>query len=85
MDIQDLGLYLKKNPIVKVRVTQYNGKWYVEYQRKPKWFLDRWWWFDDSVYSDFLDAKSRAQKLWEQGYYETLDKRQFNFDVKNRE
>jgi hypothetical protein len=81
MDIKDLGLYMKKNPVLKVRVTFYSGKWYVEYQRKPQWFLDKWWWFDDGVFNDFTDARARAQKLWSQGYYETPERRSFDFDV----
>ena len=81
MDINDSGFYLKKHPILKVRVTKYSGKWYVEYRRQPQWFFDRWWWFDDSVHVEYLDAKSRAQKLWSQGYYETVEIRSFDVDI----
>ena len=67
MLIEDLGLEPVMIPILKVRLQFHAGKWYVEYQRKPKYFFDKWWWFDDSIYSDYKEAKFRADVLIAQG------------------
>lgn len=63
MDTKDLGLEEYYHPIYKVRLSFHAGKWYVEYRRKPKWFFDQWWWFDDSVHTEFNDAQLRATIL----------------------
>jgi hypothetical protein len=65
-DISDLGLEVIINPIKKVRLQFHAGLWYVEYQRKPKYLLDGWWWFDDSKYPEYNDAYKRAIALAEQ-------------------
>lgn len=61
--LEDHGLEVKKYPITKVRLQFHNGHWYVEYRRKPKYILDRWWWFDDGKYADYPEALVRAQVL----------------------
>jgi hypothetical protein len=81
MDISDLGLEIVLEPIKKVRLQFHGGKWYVEYRRKPKYFLDRWWWFDDSVYSHYIDAAARAQMLAAVGGIETMKHKTEFFDV----
>jgi hypothetical protein len=63
MNIQDLGLEKYHHPIIKIKLSFYRGKWYVEYRRKPKYFFDKWWWFDDSVHTEFNDAQLRASIL----------------------
>lgn len=63
MNTEDLGLETYYYPINKVRLSFHAGKWYVEYQRKPKYFFDKWWWFDDSVHTEFNDAQLRASIL----------------------
>jgi hypothetical protein len=67
MNIEDLGLEIVYDPITKVRLQFHAGHWYVEYQRKPKYFFDRWWWFDDSKYAEYNDAFVRAQMLAAEG------------------
>ncbi len=63
MKIEDLGIEEHLHPITKIRLTFYSGKWYVEYRRKPKYFFDRWWWFDDSIHTEYNDAQLRANIL----------------------
>lgn len=67
MNIDDLGLEIVYRPITQVRLQFHAGHWYVEYQRKPKYFFDRWWWFDDSKYAEYNDAYVRAQMLAAEG------------------
>ena len=81
MDISNLGLEVVLKPIKKVRLQFHSGKWYVEYRRKPKYFLDRWWWFDDSTYSNYIDAVARAQMLAAQGGTESLERKTEFFEV----
>jgi hypothetical protein len=63
MNTEDLGLEEYLYPIYKIRLSFHAGKWYVEYRRKPKYFFDKWWWFDDSVHTEFNDAQLRASIL----------------------
>ena len=63
MNTEDLGLEEYLYPIYKIRLSFHAGKWYVEYRRKPKYFFDKWWWFDDSVHTEFNDAQLRANIL----------------------
>lgn len=67
MNISDLGLEIIREPILQVRVQFHAGHWYVEYRRKPKFFLDKWWWFDDSKHPEYNDAYVRAQTLAAEG------------------
>ncbi len=66
--MSDLGLEYVKWPITHVRIHRTDGQWLVEYRRKPKWFFDKWWWFNDGKYVQYNDAKTRAAKLAGQGY-----------------
>lgn len=63
MNTEDLGLETYYYPIYKVRLSFHAGKWFVEYRRKPKYFFDKWWWFDDSVHTEYNDAQLRASIL----------------------
>ena len=67
MNLSDQGLEIVLDPIVQVRLSHYNNMWYVEYKRKPKYFFDKWWWFDDSTHAEYNDAYVRAQTLAAQG------------------
>ena len=81
--LDDIGLEIVKYPIKKVRVQFHAGLWYVEYQRKPKYYFDQWWWFDDSIHSNYSDAAVRAQVLTALGYFEKFEKKkQFILEVK---
>ena len=71
-NLSDLGMEIVNHPILKVRLQFHAGKWYVEYQRKPKYFFDKWWWFDDSTFSEYNDAFVRAQTLAAQGAVKEL-------------
>lgn len=67
--MDDLGLEFIKHPITAVRIHRTDGQWLVEYRRKPKYIIDRWWWFNDGKYVEYNDAKSRAEVLASQGHY----------------
>ena len=65
--LADHGLEVVKYPINQVRLQFYAGHWYVEYRRKPKFYFDKWCWFDDSKFADYGDAYTRAQILAAEG------------------
>ncbi len=67
MNVADLGYEVVYDPINKVRLKFQDGKWLVEYRRKPKYFFDKWWWFDDGLYHDYGDAYVRAQTIAAEG------------------
>jgi hypothetical protein len=79
--LDDLGLEIVKHPIKKVRLQFHKGKWYVEFRRQPKYFFDRWWWFDDSIYADYKDAYVRAQMLASEGASQEVKYKTIEFDV----
>ena len=83
MNIEELGLEQILHPIKRVRVQYHAGKWYVEYQRKPKWILDGWWWFDDSIYADYGDAYTRAQILAAEGGVKETKHKTLEIEVKD--
>ena len=67
MNISDLGLEIFYEPITDVRLRFQSGKWLIEYRRKPRYYFDKWWWFDDGLYHDYNDAYVRAQILAAEG------------------
>ena len=75
MNISDLGLEIIKHPITHVRVQPHGSRWYVEYRRKPKYVLDRWWWFNDGLFVEYTTAKARAIELQDCGYYSKIQYR----------
>lgn len=83
--ISDYGLEYETHPIKAVRVTYMNGKWYVVYRRKARFFFDRWWWFTDSMHSVYTDAYIRARRMVEDGCYITTKKAERKFKVKKLE
>jgi hypothetical protein len=70
--LSDHGLEVVKHPITQVRLQFHAGHWYVEYRRKPQYFLDKWWWFDDSKFVDYKDAYVRAQILAAEGGWKEI-------------
>lgn len=83
MNIEELGLEQILHPIKRVRVQFHAGKWFVEYQRNPKWVLDGWWWFDDSIYTDYGDAYIRAQILAAEGGVKEIKYKKLEINVKD--
>jgi hypothetical protein len=81
LNINDIGLEIAKTEITKARVGKVDNMWLVEYRRKPKWFFDRWWWFDDGKYIDYREAVARAKVLAEAGYVSKLLTAKPMFDV----
>jgi len=81
LTIKDIGLEVIKWPITKVRVGKVDDRWLVEYRRKAKWVLDRWWWFDDGKYIDYREAVARAQAIAAAGYITTIRNAKPTFDV----
>jgi len=79
--LDDMGLEIVKYPIKKVRVQCHAGLWYVEYQRKPKYYFDKWWWFDDSKHPEYKDAFIRAQELAAEGGTKEMRHKTIEFTV----
>jgi hypothetical protein len=79
--MEELGLEAIIHPVKKVRVHFHAGHWYVEFQRKPKYFIDGWWWFDDSKFADYVDAYARAQALVAQGGTKEIRHKTLVFEV----
>jgi len=83
-DMSELGLEYAQWPITHVRIHRTDGQWLVEYRRKPKWYFDQWWWFNDGKYVDYTDAQDRAGKLAAQGYILSVRYyRTYNIEVNN--
>ena len=80
-NLSDLGLEIVKNPITQVRLQFHAGHWYVEYRRKPKFFLDKWWWFDDSKHPEYKDAFIRGQELANDGGTKEIRHKTLVFEV----
>ena len=85
MNIEDLGLEEYLYPIYKIRLSFHAGKWYVEYRRKPKYFFDKWWWFDDSVHTEYNDAQLRASILAADKGVKELRKKVVEIDIETEE
>ena len=79
--LEEAGYEVIKHPIKKVRLQFHNGLWYVEYQRPPKYYIDGWWWFDDSKHPEYKDAFIRANQLAAQGGIKEIRHRQIEFTV----
>jgi hypothetical protein len=79
--LDDAGLEVIKHPIKRVRVQFHAGLWYVEYQRQPKYVIDRWWWFDDSKHPEYKDAFIRGQELANDGGTKEIRHKTLVFEV----
>ena len=79
--LSDHGFEIIKHPIKKVRVQFHDGSWYVEYQRPAKYFVDGWWWFDDSKYPNYPEAFVRAQTLAAEGGTSEVRRMSHTFNV----
>lgn len=82
MSIGDIGMEVVKIPIVALRIHRVDGQWLVEYKRKPQWYFDQWWWFNDGKYVEHNDAAARAELLREYGYITVLKYRKETYKVK---
>lgn len=63
--MKDNGVISVRIPVTQLRIIRVGSRWMVEYRRTPKWIfgLDRWWWFDDGVYTEYNDALKRVNTL----------------------
>ena len=79
--LEEEGFEIIKHPIKRVRVQFHSGLWYVEYQRAPKYYIDGWWWFDDSKHPEYKDAFNRAQELVTEGGTKEMRHKTLVFEV----
>jgi len=79
--LDEEGFEVIKHPIKKVRLQFHSGLWYVEYQRPAKYFIDGWWWFDDSTHPEYADAFKRANELANAGGTKEVRRKELTFDV----
>ena len=79
--LEEQGFEIIKHPIKRVRVQFHGGLWYVEYQRPPQYYIDGWWWFDDSTHPEYKDAVQRAQELAAEGGNKEVKRKQLIFEV----
>jgi hypothetical protein len=79
--ITDLGLEVVQHPITHVRIHRTDCQWLVEYRRKPKWFVDGYWWFNDGKYVEYNEAMARAELLKARGYYTYTRYKSEKFEV----
>jgi len=79
--LDEEGFEIVKHPIKKVRLQFHSGLWYVEYQRPAKYYIDGWWWFDDSTHPEYADAFKRANELATSGGTKEVRRKQLTFDV----
>ena len=79
--LDEEGFDVIKHPIKRVRVQFHAGLWYVEYQRPAKFYVDGWWWFDDSKHAEYKDAFARAQELSVEGGIKELRHKTLTFEV----
>lgn len=59
----EFGVEYDHVAITHVRMHRTDGKWLVEYRRKPRWFFDFFWWFNDGMYVNYSDAVARLEQL----------------------
>jgi len=83
MTLSDIGMEVIKIPITNVRIHRVDKQWLVEYRRKPQWYFDQWWWFNDGKYVQHNDAAARAELLTEFGYVTTTKYKTETYKVKN--
>ena len=79
--LDEEGFDVIKHPIKRVRVQFHAGLWYVEYQRPAQYYLDGWWWFDDSKHPEYKDAFNRAQELVAEGGTKEMRHKTLVFEV----
>ena len=67
----EYGMEYVHTEVRALRIFRTDGKWLVEYRRKPRsilYFWDYFWWYDDGTYVNYNDAKQRVDYLREVGY-----------------
>ena len=79
--LEEQGFEIIKHPIKRVRVQFHGGLWYVEYQRPAKYYVDGWWWFDDSTHPEYKNAFQRAHELATSGDREEIRRKTLFFEV----
>jgi len=79
--LENLGLEIIKHPIKRVRLQFHSGLWYVEYQRPARYYVDGWWWFDDSTHPEYADAFKRAQQLANDGGTKEMRRKTLTFET----
>ena len=83
MTLSDIGMEIIKVPITDVRIHRVDKQWLVEYRRNPKWYFDKWWWFNDGKYVHHNDASARAEILVKFGYVTETKYKMETYKVKN--
>lgn len=81
--LDEEGFEVIKHPIKKVRLQFHKGLWYVEYLRPAKFFFDGFWWFDDSIHPEYVDAFKRAQELAAAGGTKEVRRKELVFEVES--
>ena len=79
--LDEAGYEVIKHPIKRVRVQFHGGLWYVEYQRPARYYIDGWWWFDDSKHPEYKDAFIRGQELANEGGTKEIRHKTLVFEV----
>lgn len=59
----EFGMEYEHVPVTAVRMHRTDGKWLVEYRRKPRWLIDGWWWFNDGMYVNYSEAATRLEQI----------------------
>lgn len=59
----EFGIEYDHVPVTAVRMHRTDGKWLVEYRRKPRWLIDGWWWFNDGMYVNYNEAVARLDYI----------------------
>jgi hypothetical protein len=81
MTIADIGMEVIQTPITDVRIHRVDNQWLVEYRRKPKWYFDKWKWFNDGKYVMHNDAAARAELLVEYGFVTSVRYKRESYKV----
>jgi hypothetical protein len=82
MYLDDVPYEYEEIPITEIRVRHFGDKWIVEYRREEiRYFWDRFWWYDDSIHSVYVEAAARANVLYANGYAERVIKRGKRFKI----
>lgn len=82
MTLTDNGMEVVITPITDVRIHRVDKQWLVEYRRKPQWYFDQWWWFNDGKYVEYRDAAVRAALLVDHGYVTSTKYKTQTYKVK---
>lgn len=59
----EFGMEYRHVPVTHVRMHRTDNRWLVEYRRKPRWFFDQFWWWNDGTYVNYNDAVQRLEYI----------------------